>query len=232
MSDIRSNFVDPAKVKTYLESGPAAFAPGHAGLLQMVGVLLGERVPQDGVVLIVGAGGGLEARYLAGLSPSWSFVGVDPSSAMLDLARATATTAAGDRLRLIEGTAVDAPPGPYDAATCLLVLGLIADDGSKLATLRAVRGRLKPGAPFILVDQCIDRAAPDLETRLDRYAAYARLSGVADDVVANAREMVANLDSMVPASRNERLLQDAGFADVEVFYVGMAWRGWLAYAGD
>lgn len=232
MSDIRSNFVDPAKVQAYLASGPAAFAPGHAGLLQMIGVLLDERVPRDGVVLIVGAGGGLEARYLASVSQSWHFVGVDPSPVMLDLARATAGATAGGRLHLIEGTVTDAPSGPYDAATCLLVLGLIADDGSKLATLEAVRGRLKPGAPFILVDQCIDRSAPDAETRLDRYAAYARRSGVAADVAAHARDQVAKLDSMVPASRNERLLHDAGFADVEVFYVGMAWRGWVAYAGD
>lgn len=38
------------------------------------------------------------------------------------------------------------------------------------------------------------------------------------------------LKSMVPAWRNEQLLDDAGFRDIEVFYVGMAWRGWLAYA--
>lgn len=44
--------------------------------------------------------------------------------------------------------------------------------------------------------------------------------------------MVANLDSLVPALRNERLLHDAGFSDIEVFYVGMAWRGWVATAGQ
>ena len=55
---------------------------------------------------------------------------------MLDLAYATAGTMAGDRVTLIEGTGDDAPAGPFDAATC------------------------------ILVDQCIDRAAPDVDLRL------------------------------------------------------------------
>jgi tRNA (cmo5U34)-methyltransferase len=114
----------------------------------------------------------------------------------------------------------------------MLVLGLIGDDASKLATLLEVRRRLKPGAPFILVDQCIDRAASDVERRLDRYASFARRSGVDAETVANAKKAIGALESMVPAWRNEQLLHEARFTDVEVFYVGMAWRGWIAYAGD
>lgn len=145
MSAFTPNFVDPERVRRYIEQGPAAFAPGHGGLLQMIGVLLGESVPPDGTVLVVGAGGGLETRYLAGIEPGWRFVGVDPAPAMLDLARAVVGPAAAARLTLIEGTVTDAPPGPFDAATCLLVLGLVADDGSKLALLRETRLRLREG---------------------------------------------------------------------------------------
>ena len=229
MSDLNTNFVDSERVKRYIEQGPPAFAPGHGGMLQMIGVLLAERMPEDGRLLVIGAGGGLETRYLAGVEPGWRFVGVDPASAMLDLARATTGSVAGDRLELIGGTVLDAPAGPFDAATCILVMGLIPDDGSKLAMLRETRRRLKPGAPFILVDQCIDRSAPDAERRFDRYAAYARRSGVDAEIVAGARKAVGALESMVPASRNEQLLDEAGFRDVEVFYVGFAWRGWVAY---
>ncbi len=230
MNNIQANFVDPARVKRYTEQGPPAFAPGHAGMLQMTGVLLEECVPEQGTVLVVGAGGGLETRYLAGIASGWHFVGVDPAPAMLDLARVVAGPVAGERLQLIEGTIVDAPAGPFDAATCILVLGLIADDGAKLTMLQDVRGRMKPNAPFILVDQCIDRAAADVDLRLDRYAAFARRSGVDADTVAGARKAIASMESMVPAARNEQLLGQAGFKDAEVFYVGMAWRGWVAYA--
>ena len=181
-------------------------------------------------MLIVGAGGGLELRSPAGFSPGWRFVGVDPAPAMLDLARAVAGKAAEGRFHLIDGTADDAPSDPYDAATCILVLGLIADDGAKLATLQAIHRRLRSGAPFILVDQCIDRRAADVERRLDRYAAFARHSGVEPATVAQARRAVAALTSMAPAWRSEELLREAGFRDAEVFYAAMAWRGWVAYA--
>ena len=230
MSELHANFVEPERVRRYVEQGPPAFAPGHAGMLQMVAVLLAERVPDNGRVLVVGAGGGLEIRYLAAAEPSWRFVGVDPASAMLDLARATAGSVAGNRLELIEGTVRDAPAGSFDAATCILVLGLLPDDGGKLDLLTGTRQRLKPGAPFILVDQCIDRSAPDFQHRLDRYAAYALRSNVDADTVASAKVAVGTLESMVPASRNEQLLGEAGFRNAELFYLGMAWRGWVAYA--
>lgn len=175
-------------------------------------------------------GGGLETRYLAGVEPGWRFVGVDPASAMLDLARTVVGPVAGDRVALIEGTVLDAPSGPFDAATCILVLGLIADDGSKLTTLMEAHRRLKPEAPFILVDQCIDRSAPDVERRLARYASYALRSGVDADIVAGAKTAVGASETMVPDWRDEELLREAGFHDPELFYAGMAWRGWVAYA--
>lgn len=230
MSELNTNFVEPEWVKRYTEQGPPAFAPGHAGMLQMIDVLLAETMLDNGQILVVGAGGGLETRYLASVEPGWRFVGVDPAGAMLDLARTVAGPIAGDRLTLIEGTIVDAPAGPFDAATCLLVLGLIADNGGKLALLEEVRKRLKPEAPLILVDHCIDRVAPNVERRLARYAQYALRSGVDADTVANAKTAVGALESMVPTGRNEALLDEAGFHDAEVFYVGMAWRGWIAYA--
>ncbi len=230
MSDLLANFVDPERVKQYVEVGPPAFTPGHGGLLQMIGVLLGEAMPDDGQLLVVGAGGGLEIRYLASIEDRWTFVGVDPAHAMLDLARAVAGPTAGDRMTLIEGTVVDAPPGPFDAATCILVLGLIPDDGSKLSTLEEVRRRLKLGAPFVLVDQCIDLSAPDASRRLDRYGQYALRSGVAAETVTNAKAAIGRSTTMVPDWRDKELLHQAGFGRTELFYAGMAWRGWVTYA--
>ncbi len=99
------------------------------------------------------------------MSRAWSRRGGSsasiPPEPMLELARATAGPVAGDRLSLIRGTVADAPKGPFDAGTCILVLGLVPDDAGKLALLKGAQQRLRPGAPFILVDQCIDRAAAD-----------------------------------------------------------------------
>ncbi|MFN3523798.1 MAG: class I SAM-dependent methyltransferase [Phenylobacterium sp.] len=104
MSGFDRYFADPEFVSRYVEQGPPAFMPGHAGVLQMAGVLLAEAVPADGQVLVVGAGGGLDTRALARLGPGWRFVGVDPSPQMLDLARAVVGDEVAARLQLIEGT--------------------------------------------------------------------------------------------------------------------------------
>src|SRR3546814_10014420 len=71
---------------SYLE-GPPRQVPGFASLHRMVTLLLAERVPPNGRVLVLGAGGGLELRALAEAQPGWSFDGVDPSGDMLRLDR-------------------------------------------------------------------------------------------------------------------------------------------------
>jgi len=36
--------------------------------------------------------------------------------------------------------------------------------------------------------------------------------------------------TIVAPARNEALLREAGFEAIELFYLAMAWRGWLGYA--
>lgn len=230
LTAFQQHFANPDFVARYVEKGPPAFMPGHAGVLQMASILLAERVPPDGVVLVVGAGGGLDTRALAEANAGWSFVGVDPAPKMLELTRVIVGDKVNARLKLIEGVVTDAPEGPFDAATLILVLGLIPDDGSKLLTLRETRRRLRPGSPFVIVDRCDDRDGSNFTRNVERYAAYARASGVEAEIVADAYESQKVNLGLVPPERNEALLAQAGFTDVEVFYVGMNWQGWVAYA--
>lgn len=230
MSGFQQHFADPEFVARYVELGPSAFMPGHAGVLQMAGLLLAERTPADGHVLVVGAGGGLDTRALAKAGPGWRFTGVDPAPHMLALARTVVGDDVAGRMELIEGVAADAPEGPFDAATLILVLGMLLDDGSKLTTLTDIRRRLTPGAPFVLVDRCDDRHGSNFSRNMDRYAAYAIASGVEPETVAGAQESQKANPGLVPPERDEALLAEAGFSDLELFYVGMSWRGWVAYA--
>ncbi|AMB46776.1 class I SAM-dependent methyltransferase [Methylobacterium sp. AMS5] len=96
----------------------------EAGLQRMAMLRLAERAPDDAQVRVLGAGGGLELKVFAEGQPSWSFVGVDPSAAMLDLARLTLGNLA-DRAHLHEGRIDTAPEGPFDGATCIPTLHLI-----------------------------------------------------------------------------------------------------------
>jgi tRNA (cmo5U34)-methyltransferase len=81
-------FTDPGMIARYAETAPKK-VPGLADLHLMTLLLLSERAPDDARILVLGAGGGLELKAFAEVRPGWSFVGVDPSQAMLDLAKET-----------------------------------------------------------------------------------------------------------------------------------------------
>lgn len=221
-------FADPALAARYVD-GPPRFVPGHQDMLRMAVMLLAEDTPARAEVLVVGAGGGIELRHFAEAQESWRFTGVDPSTQMLAVARSTLGELAS-RCELIEGTIDAAPAGPFDAASCLLTLHMIPDDGSKLATLQAIRSRLRLGAPFVIVDHCIDRADPQFERRLDRYARFALVSGAPAEDVARAQEGIRQSVPMISREREAELLREAGFRDLEIFYAGLLWTGWTARA--
>lgn len=192
-------------------------------------MLLAEDTPANAEVLVVGAGGGIELRHFAGAHDSWRFTGVDPSAQMLAVARRTLGEFV-PRCDLIEGTIDAAPAGPFDAASCLLTLHMVPDDGSKLATLKEIRARLRPGAPFVIVDHCLDRIDPHFERKLDRYARFALQSGAPSEDVTRACEGIRQFVPMIGRDREAALLAEAGFGEIEIFFAGLLWTGWSARA--
>jgi tRNA (cmo5U34)-methyltransferase len=223
-----SSFADPDFVARY-RNGPARFVPGHEAMLRMSAQLLAEGAPETARILVVGAGGGIELGHFAAYRRDWRFVGVDPAAAMLALAREALGTAA-ERCELIEGTVDDAPQGPFDGASCLLTLHLIPDDGAKLSTLIAIRSRLRAGAAFVIVDNCIDLSAPRSAIHLDRYLRYGAESGAPAEDIDRLREQITSVGQMVSREREIALLTEAGFTSITLFYAGLSWTGCVARA--
>ena len=221
------SFKDPQAVANYL-SGPPLFVPGFEALHRMTNVLLAERVPENGRVMVLGAGGGIELRAMAEFAGGWTFEGVDPAGEMLALARVTMGEHA-NRAELVEGYIGDASEGPFDAAVCLLTLHFLETE-ERLRTLKEIHRRLKPGAPFIAAHTCLPT---DLNARtlwLDRYAAYARAAGAPSEMVAKAREAVGDMSSLYPDNVDAALISEAGFSSVEMFFAALTWRGWISHA--
>lgn len=221
------SFKNPDAIANYAE-GPPRFVPGFEALHRMTGVLLAETAPPTARVLVLGAGGGLELSALAQAQSDWRFVGVDPSQPMLDMASRTLGPLS-ERVELLHGYIDDAPPGPFDAATCLLTLHFL-DAAERLRTAQAIHSRLKPGAPFVTAHSSFPQDPAARKTWLSRYAAYAVASGANPEQAASARAAVdAHLNLLEP-SEDERILRDAGFSDVAMFYAAFTWRGWIARA--
>lgn len=220
-------FSDPQAVARYAEA-PPRLVPGFADLQRMIMLLLAERAPDDARVLVLGAGGGLEIKAFAEAKPGWLFDGVDPSAEMMSLAQVTLGSH-GARTRLHHGLIESAPEGPFDAATCILTLHFVECE-ERLRTLREVRRRLKPGAPFAVAHFSFPQGTGDRDLWLARYAAFAIASGVEPSQAENARSAIAARLPILAPEDDEQMLRDAGFSGVSLFYVGFAFRGWVGYA--
>jgi len=220
-------FSDPKAIADY-ETHTQRLVPGFADMQRMAALLMAERAPPDGRVLVVGAGGGLELKAFAQLHPAWHFDGVDPSAEMLRLAERTLGPLAG-RVQLHQGYVDAAPAGPFDAATCLLTLHFTTQE-ERLRTLQQIHRRLKPGAPLVAMHFSFAQEQGQRSLWLSRYAAFATSSGVDAEKARAAAAAIDERLCILAPDQDEALMREAGFSSVEVFYVGLAFRGWVAHA--
>lgn len=212
---------------SYVE-GPVRQVPGFATLHRMIAQLLDERVGIDGRLLVLGAGGGLELKALAEAHDHWTFDGVDPSAQMLELARSTVGPLIA-RMTLHEGYIDAAPDGPYDGAVSLLTFHFIPH-ADRLPTLLQLRRRLKPGAPLLLAHISFAQTEPERSTWIARHVAWSAKEGTTPAQMQAAREAIGTRLSILAPEDEEAMLRQAGFADISLFYAGLSFRGWVAYA--
>lgn len=211
-------------INSYTE-GPPRQVPGFASLHRMASMLLAERTPLNGRILILGAGGGLELKFLAETHSEWLFDGVDPSADMLRLAEQTVGPHSA-RIRFHQGYIDDAPDGPFDAALCLLTFHFIPRD-QRLPTLKQIRRRLTSGAPFVVAHISFPQTEPERSMWIARHVAY---SGIDPTNAESARHAISTRLSILAPEEEEAMLRDAGFSNVSLFYAGLSFKGWVAYA--
>lgn len=218
-----THFDDPDAVARYT-AGPLMMVPGLHDLHKMTRLLLAEAAGPAAHILVLGAGGGMELTAFATAEPTWTFTGVDPSAEMLSLATRTLGPHA-PRATLIQGYIDTAPPGPFDGATCLLTLHFLPRE-DRLATLRALYTRLKPGARLITAHHSIPEDHKTLW--LTRFAAFAQSNGLpADKAAALIPGLATKLPTLSPEA-DAALLHEAGFTDISLFYAALTFRGWTA----
>lgn len=220
-------FSDPQTVAHYAER-PPRIVPGYDGMQRMAMLLLAERAPDDGRILVLGAGGGLELKAFASAQPGWRFDGVDPSAEMLQLAERTLGPLAS-HAHLHQGYIDVAPDGPFDAATCLLTMHFMPIEERRRVAIE-VRRRLKPGAPFVTAHLSFPQGEGERALWLSRYAAFIVASGLDHDKAESGRSAIDTRTHILTPEQDEAVLRDAGFSDVSLFYAGFSFRGWVAYA--
>nr|WP_272508364.1 class I SAM-dependent methyltransferase [Paenisporosarcina quisquiliarum] len=206
--------------------------PTYDALFRMVQSFLRANVEDSANVLVIGAGGGNEIVTFGTANPTWTFSGVDPSEAMLEVALQKAKNEGiEERVSIHIGTIEEIEFNEtFDAATCLLVLHFVETIEEKLSLLKTVRERLKPGSPFVLVSMFGDQSHPEFDERMNLWKSiWLDLTDLTQEDVEAMEESVREL-SFIPASQIEELLQQAGFERVTQFFSTTLFGGWIAHS--
>jgi tRNA (cmo5U34)-methyltransferase len=220
---------DTARAEEYARQARIGLA-GYDACHELSACVLAAALPQrkDARVLVVGAGGtGGEVIAAARLEPGWTFVAVDPSAPMLDLARAQIDAAGlGARVTFIDGDLSAVPPeATFDAVLMIGVLHHVADDAGKKALLRDIAQRLRSGASLILAGNYRHYASEPL--LLAAWANRWRLCGADDSEVQEKLDKI--MRGAAPPESEEKvadLLAEAGFETPERFFSSLFWGAW------
>lgn len=204
--------------------------PGYETLHAMTRVLLHRAVGDEARLLLVGIGTGAELEVLGPAQTGWSFTACDPAAGMLEVAEERAERLGlRDRVSLHACTADALPEEPFDAATCLLVLHFLPDDGAKRAVLESIARLLKPGAPLVLADMYEDPASPRFAALIDAWTAWQRQAGLPAEEVEKGRAHVERDIHFVPETRLDALLEETGFEPAHRFWSSFLFGGYVTW---
>lgn len=181
-------------------------------------------------VLVVGAGGTAgEIIAAARLEPQWSFVAVDPSRPMLDLA-CTYLIEAGvsDRVEIVLGEVADLDPVPsFDAAIMIGVLHHLSGNTAKQDILKEIATRLQPGAPLVVAGNY--RAYASQPLLMAAWMARWRMNGAGPaEVQAKLGKILQGAEPPQSEEAVVSLLRVADFAEPVRFFSSLFWGAWLA----
>jgi tRNA (cmo5U34)-methyltransferase len=205
--------------------------PGYEALHQLACMVVAETTSGHGRVLVAGAGTGAECLALGLACPTLHIVGVDPAGDMLKLAeRKVAEHGLTERVRLYPSEVKELPTfEPFDAATLMLVLHFLPDDGAKLALLTDIARHLKPGAPLVLADLFGPGWNDAWQAELRTFWRHLqKAAGIAGPDIDKGFAHVDRDIHPVTEERLAELLAQAGFAPPRPFFRALCFGGWVA----
>lgn len=175
-------------------------------------------------LLFVGLGTGAELMPYRGLDvPGWRFTGVDPSDAMLAVARGRlAAEELLSRTHLHVGELHSLPAGPpFDGGQMLGVLHHVPET-ERLGLLREVRRRLKPGAPLVVGCRVgMDPALWDVELR--RWRAH----GIPQEELERRRQTLMTMRFIESDAALLEMFAQTGLAEPRPIFVSLQFKVFL-----
>lgn len=188
------------------------------------GVLKNFTTTGHRALLVAGCGTGNEIQAIRDAGLDWPITGVDPSPVMIELAQKKLKGCAD--VTWVEGQVSDLPLDPlYGAATLLLVLHFLPDNGAKHAILKDIADRLQPEAPLVLMD--IFGSSSELKSNLQVLRSFLP-PHLDQEQVDDRIERIESKIHYVPERRLIVLLEEVGFERPRRFFQTAIYGGWIA----
>lgn len=205
----------------------AKLAPFRDGIHLLMASIF-SRLPHDARMLCVGAGTGAEIHFLAERFPAWTFVAVEPSSGMVEAAKARAAQHGYlDRCTFHTGYLDSLPAGePFDCASALLVSQFLLDRDERKNFFRAIAARLKPNGLLASSDLSADTKGPHYTSLLEVWLRTMTAADLSPERVQQMREAYSRDVSILPGPTVEALVASAGFDTPVQFYQAGLIHAW------
>ncbi|MBN9312499.1 MAG: hypothetical protein BGO40_13125 [Chryseobacterium sp. 39-10] len=196
--------------------------PNYHNFLDCLPQLLRKNTkPRD--LLVVGCGTGNEIERFAKAPEKWMITGIDPSPAMIKQANEKLQNS--DSVTLIEGLVSDLEVDKkYSAATLLLVLHFLEDNGNKLNLLKDISDRLLSGATFVMLDITGDKKQIKQNLNVLRLLLP---DGLDEEMINFRMNRIENELFAISEQRLSELLQEAGFEAPIRFFQSSVYVGWI-----
>lgn len=184
-------------------------------------------------ILSVGVGTGEEILSLAEGFPDATFVGVDPSAAMLEVCRERLHKAGMlDRCELIHGYVEDVPSGEnFDAVLSVLVGHFIKRD-ERMSFFQHMMARLKTNGFFINTEISCDLNAAEFPLMLKNWQQIQMLMGATPQSLQNLPVQLREILTVLPPHEVEEILRQSGLLQPVRFFQAFMIVGWCGKKGD
>lgn len=178
-------------------------------------------------VVSVGVGTGTEILSLSKAFPQWTFVGIDPSAAMLDVCRERLKSAGVmDRCELVHGYVHDLPAGEnFDVALSVLV-GHFVKREERVGFYKAMFDRLRSGGYLVNIEISFDLTSNGFPVMLRNWEGVQSMMGATPESLATLPNQLKEMLCVTSPDETESLLKQSGIQMPIRFFQSFMICGW------
>lgn len=191
--------------------------------------LLKDNLPENAKIFVSGIGTGHEAITYAKNQDGWHIVGVDPTPEMVRSSRNKITQLGlAGKIEVVEGRVESVEENNFDAATSILVMQFLKDNGDKENYLRNISKKLKKDAKLVVIDLEGQKGSTKFNLPLSAWKNHQYSTRDDKEQIDKDFEHIDADLQFISEKRIIDLLKTTGFSKVHKFYQSYLFGGYIA----